>query len=347
LRESISAEERAATLANIESMRKQRENTLKWVAAGEPLKAEFEEERKISYVQSRTSIKEIEKAAKVADYDESGYSGMSSIERHDAKTIVKDVEPYLVDVYFLEVAQAAAATVGRVVDNAEDAKGSGFMISKDLFITNNHVINDQSKAQALFVEFNYELDVMRTPKPITRFALDPTKFFMTSPKLPKGLDFTIVALGARVFGQGKLSDFGYCPLKGDIKNKHALGTLANIIQHPEGNFKQISIRKNLLAARNDEVLHYYTEAEKGSSGAPVFNYRWEPIALHRAGAPIQNAYTSDGQHGPIENVREGIRISAIVESISVAKTSLTKRECSLIDKALNCPFWHPSLIKTH
>lgn len=340
----LSSKGRATTQANLDSLREQRENTLKWVDSDEPLKAEPEEERKTSYVLQGTGIKDIKKAAKVADYDASGYFGLSGKEIRDIKTITEDKEPDFVDIYFLEVARAAASTVGRVLNSAGDWWGTGFMISDTLFITNNHVIEDLSKANNFLVEFNYELDVLKVPKPITRFALDPKKFFMTSP-WPGGLDFTIVAVGDRVLGKNKLSDFGYCPITGDVKNKHALGTLANIIQHPEGDFKQISIRKNLIAARNDDVLQYYTETKVGSSGSPVFNYRWEPIALHHWSEPTQHAYTLKGNPGPTKNTNEGIRISAIVESVNVAKSGLSSKERSLIDKVLKSQFCHPSLLR--
>jgi len=246
-----------------------------------------------------------------------------------------------VDLYFLDYARAAASSVGRVVHNIFGWRGTGFMISDLLFMTCNHVILDSQKATDFFVEFNYELDVTAVPKAVTRFAVAPNDFFMSSPK--NDLDFTIVALGNRVFGEGKLSVFGYCPIK-DTENWQPIDRLANIIGHPEGQFKQMAIRNNRIAAWNDEVLQYYTEAKVGSSGSPVFNDKWELIALHHWGCPTRTAYTPRGKPSP-KNTREGIRISAIVKRINAEKKRLSHKQRALIDAALDCPFRHPSLPK--
>src|SRR3990172_12041511 len=125
------------------------------------------------------------------------------------------------DVCFLVFAKSAACTVGRVLHNKSEFKGSGFMVSSRLFLTNNHVIHNSARAMACLVEFNYELTVMGCPKRTTRFALAPDVFFMSSPQ--EDLDFTIVAIGNRVTGKNELSDFGYCPLRDTDNDEHSLG----------------------------------------------------------------------------------------------------------------------------
>lgn len=105
----------------------------------------------------------------------------------------------------------ASAPVGRLLDHLGFWQGTGFLISNQLFITNNHVISNSQKAKDFLVEFNYELDAKGTPKPVSRFTLSPQDFFITSPE--EDLDFTIVAMGKCVLGKATLSDLGFYQLK--------------------------------------------------------------------------------------------------------------------------------------
>ncbi len=125
----------------------------------------------------------------------------------------------------------------------------------------------------------------------------------------------MIAIGKRVSGTKSLEAFGYLPLS-DAADKHMLGEIANIIQHPQGQFKQIVLRENNLVARDEtnEVLHYIADTEKGSSGSPVCNNDWEPIALHHWGGPGLELFSINGQ--PLRrDINEGIRISAIVRAL--------------------------------
>ena len=188
------------------------------------------------------------------------------------------------------------------------------MVSDRLFLTNNHVIPSKKDAKQSFVEFNYEMDINGHPKAITRFALEPDEFFINNPT--DELDFTLVAIGKRVSGATSQQDFGYCPLI-NSDDKHVLGEFVNIIQHPEGDFKQIVLRENQLVNRLDRFLEYMADTNPGSSGSPVFNDQWEVIALHHWGEPTQLT-TSDGK--PIrKDLNEGVRISSIFNETPVQK----------------------------
>ena len=126
-----------------------------------------------------------------------------------APTLAQKPRVPSIDISFLDLAKAAAATVGRVLHKNLEFQGAGFMISSRLFLTNNHVIYDSKDALASLVEFNHELNIMGHPKPVTRFTLAPNGFLLSSSR--KDLDFTIVAIGNRVSGKSELLDFGYCP----------------------------------------------------------------------------------------------------------------------------------------
>jgi endonuclease G len=144
-----------------------------------------------------------------------------------------------------------------------------------------------------------------------------------------------------VDGEGTLSDFGYCPLIGS-DDKHVLGEFVNIIQHPEGDYKQVVLRENQLVTRLEKLLHYLADTNPGSSGSPVFNDQWEVIALHHWGGPTE-LVTPDGK--PVrKDVNEGVRISKILSDLISKRNSIKESQRILLDAALNPQFRQPRII---
>jgi len=214
-----------------------------------------------------------------------------------------------VNVSFLEQGAQAARAVGRVAFRNGRGLGSGVLIGENLFLTNHHVIETIQRTNSLCLEFDYERDLHGSVRAVTRFAINPT-FFITDPV--EGLDFSIVAVGDPIQGQGRLRDFGFSPLS-QAKDKHMIGEFANIVQHPQGRFKEVVLRENRLVNRYDDCLHYVADTEPGSSGSPVYNSEWQLIALHHWGGPWIDGRDGSGQHG--FEINEGIRISSIVRKL--------------------------------
>ena len=122
-------------------------------------------------------------------------------------------------------------------------RATGFLTSDTVFMTNQHVIESVDDALSARVFFDRELDVTRVPLPGTSFRLDLLRFFTTSPA--SELDYTVVAIGARITGPVRSADLGYCPVSPQGA-KHALGMNINILQHPNRQYKQVALRNNLL-----------------------------------------------------------------------------------------------------
>jgi endonuclease G len=218
-----------------------------------------------------------------------------------------------VGVAFLERGRRAADAVGRVAFLSGAPQGTGFLVAPGLFLTNHHVIESPAQARRFQVQFDYEYDLLDRERSTTAFFFDPEVCFVTD--TIDGLDYTLIGVGQRRSGERALDRFGYVTLS-DASDKHMLGEIANVIQHPDGRFKELVLRENHLVARDEthEVLHYVADTEQGSSGSPVFNNEWEPIALHHWGGPWREVMSTTGR--PLSReINEGIRISAIVRDL--------------------------------
>ena len=291
---------------------KQRENTIEAIRKGEPLDAEPSEERKVNRFKAIADVDD-DIAVRLAHGEPPDRFGLKGEAKQGAERIQGRTDDF-VGVSFVDLARKAANSVGRVVFADLAPVGSGFLISDRLLITNNHVITDADQAKRLLVEFSYELDATGEPLAPTRFRLDPDTFFITNDQ--DDLDYTIVAVGERIFGSRTVKDYGCCPLIATT-DKHIVGEFVNIIQHPDGDYKKIVLRENHLVARMDNVLHYLADTSPGSSGSPVFNDQWEVIALHHWGEPHREIVNSNGK--PLrKDVNEGIRISRLAEHLSEA-----------------------------
>ncbi len=191
---------------------------------------------------------------------------------------------------FLEHGVKRAQSVCRIV--TDTSYGSGSLIaSRNFIMTNNHVIPDLATAQLTVAEFDYdEDDILYTVN------LNPNIFFMTN----SDLDFTIVACDPSPLP----TDIEAIPL---LNNPQTVtrNERVNIIQHPKGRRKELSLHDNKVTYVYDKGVRYTADTEPGSSGSPVFNNEWDLVALHHAG----------WFEGNNEAVNEGIRITAIVDYI--------------------------------
>ena len=234
---------------------------------------------------------------------------------------------------FLELALAVSRFVCRIQIRNSPGRtlgyGTGFMVSPRLLITNNHVLSNARSAVNSEIEFDYQYDRYGRLLPVVTYGLEPETFFMTDPNL----DFTIVAVRERSFNDIELKRFGWNRLFAEQGKAIHADTL-NIIQHPQGEAKQIVLRSNRLVDLLDDFAHYETDTQPGSSGSPVYNDQWEVVALHHSGVPKiagDNLIAKDGtiwRDGMDPDnldwvANEGIRVSSIVNYIKKQRIPTT------------------------
>lgn len=289
--------------------------SLAFIASGNPLAAEPRSSRLSRRIEAKTGVgpaaATMMTAAIKSATDPAAHAALS--EKVAGPEAIQGATLDFVGVAFLERARRAADAVGRVAFLNDRPQGTGFMVGPRLFLTNHHVIDSVLTAGRLQVQFDYEYDLMGRERGSTAFLFDPNFCFISDGI--EGLDFTLIGVGERRSGSRALKEFGYLPLS-DADDKHALGELANVVQHPNGRRKELVLRENHLVSRDEtaQVLHYVADTEQGSSGSPVFNNEWQPIALHHWGGPWREVMNTSGQ--PLSReINEGIRISAIIGAL--------------------------------
>ncbi|MDB5269087.1 MAG: endonuclease [Hymenobacter sp.] len=202
--------------------------------------------------------------------------------------------------WFLTKGAELRRTVGRIHvrnDYRRIGWGTGFLVAPQLLVTNQHVLDSLATAATSWIEFDYEETYEGIPMPTAIFDLRPDVFYVSSPA-DGGLDYVLVAVAEQSRGDSNrpgvlLKEFGHNHLIGE-NGKLAKGEPIFSIQHPEGLTRQVSLRNNRLMAIDEAALegkwmHYETDTQAGSSGAPLFNSQWQVVGIHHRAAEKRNA----------------------------------------------------------
>lgn len=235
-------------------------------------------------------------------------------------------ESDLFQINFLGRGVRAARSVGRIsVFNEYGTplgSGTGFMVAPNLLLTNNHVLSEVGDAKHSHVLFEYEYDEDNRLKVTERFKINGD-VFCTS----KSHDFTFVSVDS-VGSQGSSIDhYGALPLIED-PGKALKGESVSIIQHADGLPKQIAIRNSRVVGRGRQFIYYITDTEPGSSGSPVVNDQWIPVALHHRSVPH---YFKTCEY--VAN--RGIRISSIFKQLKQMRSSGRREAAVVLERLAN------------
>lgn len=246
-----------------------------------------------------------------------------------------------------ELARIAGKPVARIENipaAGMQAEGfaTGFLVSPNLLMTNNHVFPDSQSAKNCAANFLYE----RTATGINagfRFFIDPDKFFFTD----QLLDFSLVYVEpVSLDNKFSLTGFGILQMI-STPGKVLVGQALNIIQHPSGGIKHYAYQNNTVVdiLNLEHFIHYTTDTERGSSGSPCYNMAWELAALHHSGVPLiidgviinDHGQPWDGENQGDDEIQwisnEGVSISAIVALLKTIQLNNPQQQ-SVLDALL-------------
>lgn len=186
--------------------------------------------------------------------------------------------------------------------------GSGFLVAPGLLLTNNHVIETREAARTAKAVFDHQENDQFEYTPTKTFEITDNVFY-TSDRME--LDFTFVSVRLVNERGEHLSDFGHFTLI-EESGKAVKHEPVSIIQHPNGGHKTIALRDSKIIGVKGDFIYYSTDTEPGSSGSPVLNDQWLPVALHHRSVP----------HPDIAGkwiANRGIRISRIFAKLREAQ----------------------------
>ncbi|HLG39700.1 MAG TPA: hypothetical protein VI461_08525, partial [Chitinophagaceae bacterium] len=133
-----------------EKLNEQKEACYKIASKDRPMDAEEEKPRKIAYIKREVGVTD-SIAERIANYENLRDLPISEEKKSKAESIQGSTMDFM-GIYFADLCRAASRSVARIIFPDGSPQGTGFMISPELFITNNHVISTKEAAQSFRIE---------------------------------------------------------------------------------------------------------------------------------------------------------------------------------------------------
>jgi V8-like Glu-specific endopeptidase len=245
---------------------------------------------------------------------------------HSLEQVIASEDNFL-DVNSLAGALYSAHAVCLVEIPKGSPQGTGFLINRDLLMTNQHVLRTEEDVREAVVRFDYRMDENGVASSGAVFSLDDG-FYHSSPA--EQLDFALVKTRGIPLQHLIATDVSVTTNELTRLGKHR-GYLVvaprflrrservNIIQHPAGQPLKVVLTQNRIANdMTDSRVQYVADTQHGSSGSPVFDQHWNVVALHHSGQP----YPAQGIVGNAKRawrgvfrVNEGVPIRAILKNL--------------------------------
>jgi hypothetical protein len=177
------------------------------------------------------------------------------------------------------------------------ARGTGWLVSRDLVLTNYHVIEDVQKSQAPFTSVTCRFDYFEDGTAGVACGLADPWLVDWSPyaladenanspdPTPDELDYALLRLarpvGEEALGSGKR---GWIAVLANPPVVLAEDLLM-VPQFPDGRSLELSFGKALVYNKSTTRLRYDANTDEGASGSPAMTMSIEPFGLHHAGGP--------------------------------------------------------------
>ncbi len=242
------------------------------------------------------------------------------------ESIINSEDNFL-DISWLFGALYSAQAVCRIEIPEGKPKGTGFLIAPDLVLTNHHVLRNKGLLERVSMRFDYRVDSTGVASAGRVFKLNPEFYYESE---PKKLDYALVQLESAPLEAIRVQDPNPSLMDFVLKGQHR-GYLilrseliiqndrVNIIQHPGGDPMKAVLTQNYVAKDMSETrVQYVADTMPGSSGSPVFNSKWEVVALHHSGTPYPPESVPANEKQPWKGeyrVNEGIPMRAILADL--------------------------------
>ena len=206
--------------------------------------------------------------------------------------------PGLIETLTRMVAAAPAVCLLRASNAFGEFFGTGFRIAQKLILTNEHVLFPKERiATRVFADFLFDIDGNGAALDITSLQGDAATIVGDRTD-----DWAVIQV-AGMDARWPTIDLTSAPAP-------QAGDAAYILQHPGGHRKRLGFVRNTISDVTAQVVHYLTDTEPGSSGAPVFDAQGRCIAIHHAGGEAQEVVGK-----PPVSKNEGILISRVLSGL--------------------------------